>query len=126
MAEANRESPLPQAAAAGASIELGRPQPRPRSETRIDDCALRYYRPFVVTITCKIPDDLNDRLEAEASRAMLPKSALVREALNRSFKRPRQPPKTAAFDRVRDLCGIIKDGPADMSTNPKYMDGFGK
>jgi hypothetical protein len=80
----------------------------------------------VVTITCKIPDDLNDLLEAEASRAMLPKSALVREALKRSLKHPRQAPKNAAFDRVRDLCGIIKDGPSDMSTNPRYMDGFGK
>jgi len=80
----------------------------------------------VVTITCKIPDELNERLEAEATRAMLPKSALVREALKQSFKRPRQPRKKTAFDRVRDLCGIVKDGPSDMSTNPKYIDGFGK
>jgi hypothetical protein len=80
----------------------------------------------MVTITCKIPDELNDQLEAEASRAMLPKSALVREALKQSFKRPRRPRKKTAFDRVRNLCGIIKDGPPDMSTNPKYMDGSGK
>jgi hypothetical protein len=69
---------------------------------------------------------LNERLEAEASRAMLPKSVLVREALNRSLNRPRQRARRTAFDRVKNLCGIIKDGPADMSTNPKYMDGFGK
>jgi hypothetical protein len=31
-----------------------------------------------------------------------------------------------AFDRVKDLCGIIKDGPKDISTNPKYMNDFGK
>lgn len=80
----------------------------------------------MVTITCKIPDELNERLEAEASRAMLPKSVLVREALNRSLNRPRQRARRTAFDRVKNLCGIIKDGPADMSTNPKYMDGFGK
>jgi len=80
----------------------------------------------MATITCKIPDELNEQLEAEAARKMLPKSALVREALERSFKRPRQARQQTAFDRVKDLCGIIKDGPADMSTNPKYMDGFGK
>ncbi len=80
----------------------------------------------MVTITCKIPDELNERLEAEASRAMLPKSVLVREALNRSLNRPRQRARRTAFDRVKNLCGIIKDGPTDMSTNPKYMDGFGK
>jgi len=74
----------------------------------------------MVTITCKIPAELNKRLEAEASRKMLSKSALVREALDRYLKRSRQ----SAFDRVEDLCGIIKDGPTDMSTNPKYMDGF--
>jgi hypothetical protein len=57
---------------------------------------------------------------------MLPKSVLVREALNRSLNRPRQRARRTAFDRVKNLCGIIKDGPADMSTNPKYRDGFGK
>jgi len=80
----------------------------------------------MVTITCKIPEALNEQLEAEASRAMVPKSALVRDALERSLKRPRQRSKRTAFDRVRNLCGIIKDGPSDMSTNPAYMGGFGK
>jgi hypothetical protein len=40
--------------------------------------------------------------------------------LNRSIKQPRQPPKKAPFDRVRNLCRIIKAGPSDMSTNPKH------
>jgi hypothetical protein len=80
----------------------------------------------MVTITCKIPDELNERLEAEATRAMVPKSVLVRDALKRSFNKSRGQARRTAFDRVRNLCGIIKDGPSDMSTNPKYMDGFGK
>jgi predicted DNA-binding protein len=80
----------------------------------------------MVAITCKIPKELHERLEAEASRKMRPKSALVREALERSFKDPRRGRKQTAFERLKDLCGIIKDGPTDMSTNPKYMDGFGK
>ena len=80
----------------------------------------------MVTITCNIPDELNEHLEAEASRKMLPKSALVREALERSFKQPRQMRQQTAFDRVKDLCGIIKDGPKNVSINPKYLDGFGR
>ncbi len=80
----------------------------------------------MVTITCKLPEELNERLEAAASRAMLPKSALVRDALARSLARPRRRPKRTAFDRFKDLCGIVKHGPSDMSTNPKYMAGFGK
>jgi predicted DNA-binding antitoxin AbrB/MazE fold protein len=32
------------------------------------------------------------------------------------------------FDILNEvgLVGSIKDGPADLSTNPKYMEGFGK
>ena len=59
----------------------------------------------MVTITCKISAELNDQLEAEASRKMLPKSALVREALERSFKRPRRRQQTA-FDSVE---GSLRD-----------------
>ena len=80
----------------------------------------------MTTITCKIPDELNKQLDAEASRKLLPKSALVREALERSLKHRSKARQQTAFDRVKDLCGIIKDGPKDMSTNPKYMKDFGK
>ncbi|MCP9292933.1 MULTISPECIES: hypothetical protein [Gracilimonas] len=30
------------------------------------------------------------------------------------------------LDRMQHLVGIIKDGPRDLSTNPKYMEDFGK
>ena len=80
----------------------------------------------MTTITCKIPKDLDEALEAEASRKMVSKSAVVREALHRSFKRRRKAGGKTAFDRVKALCGIVKGGPADVSTNPKYMKGFGE
>ena len=80
----------------------------------------------MTTITCKIPDELNEQLEAEASRKLLPKSALVREALERSLKHCREARQKSAFDRVKNLCGLIKDGPTDLSTHPKYMEDFGK
>ena len=92
----------------------------------IDYCTWSYYLFTVTTITCKIPDELNEQLEAEASRKLLPKSALVREALERSLKHRKDVRSKTAFDRVKGLCGIIKDGPADVSTNPKYMKDFGK
>lgn len=87
---------------------------------------MAYYYFSMTTITCKIPDELNEQLEAEASRKLLPKSVLVREALERSLKHRKDVRSKTAFDRVKDLCGIIKDGPADVSTNPKYMKDFGK
>jgi len=82
--------------------------------------------PPMTTITCKIPDELNEQLEAEASRQLVPKSAVVREALERSLKHRRETHQKTAFDRVKDLCGIIKDGPPDLSTNPEYMKDFGR
>lgn len=30
------------------------------------------------------------------------------------------------FERIEHLAGILKGGPADLSTNPKYMEGFGE
>ena len=80
----------------------------------------------MTTITCKIPDDLNEQLEAEAARKLLPKSALIREALERSLKHSQKARRQTAFDRIQPLCGIIKDGPNDVSTNPKYMKDFGQ
>ncbi|MEY2429805.1 MAG: hypothetical protein QOJ40_2690, partial [Verrucomicrobiota bacterium] len=29
-------------------------------------------------------------------------------------------------DRMKDVCGILKGGPRDLSTNPKHMEGFGE
>lgn len=77
----------------------------------------------MATITCKIPDLWDAQLEAEAARRALTKSDLVREALQQALAA--QKPATA-FQRIQNLCGIIKDGPADLSTNPKYMEDFGK
>ena len=38
------------------------------------------------------------------------------------------PPGESAYDGFlkAGVIGIIKDGPSDLSTNPKYMEGFGE
>ena len=35
-------------------------------------------------------------------------------------------PQLSFYDLTKELCGRIKGGPADLSTNPKYMEGFGE
>jgi hypothetical protein len=35
-------------------------------------------------------------------------------------------PQPSLYDLTKEFCGCIKGGPADLSTNPKYMEGFGK
>lgn len=41
-----------------------------------------------------------------------------------AFDEPIRP--GSALDLARHLCGIIKDAPPDLSSNPKYMEGFGE
>lgn len=44
-------------------------------------------------------------------------------------KEPVQPPQSAApsfYDLTKEFCGCIEGGPSDVSTNPKYMEGFGE
>lgn len=54
---------------------------------------------------------------------------LLNELELRRAQRPQngEKPKTL-FDafNARGMIGSIKDAPADWSTNPKYMEGFGK
>jgi hypothetical protein len=79
------------------------------------------------TLTIKLPERLANQLEAEARRLNLPKSRMARqfleEGLNR--KQPKAGKGRSFHDLAKDLCGSFK-GPRDLSTNPKYMEGFGE
>lgn len=37
-----------------------------------------------------------------------------------------EPTPGSLLDRMQHLVGIIEDAPSDLSTNPKYMEDFGK
>jgi hypothetical protein len=80
----------------------------------------------LVKITVKIPNALNKRLEAEASWQGIPKSAMIRRALEQLLNESGPSRRHTAFEGVKDLCGIIKGGPTDVSTNPKYLTDFGR
>jgi Arc/MetJ-type ribon-helix-helix transcriptional regulator len=79
----------------------------------------------MATVTCKISDELDARLESAARDRRVSKSAVLREALERRLKANQgrgQSPK--AYDLVKRLCGSLR-GPRDLSTNPKHMMGLG-
>jgi metal-responsive CopG/Arc/MetJ family transcriptional regulator len=80
----------------------------------------------MTTITCKVPEKLATELEMLARAERRSKSALVREALEARFKAKRRRRPITAYDLVKHLCGAIKDGPADLATNPERMNGFGE
>jgi predicted DNA-binding antitoxin AbrB/MazE fold protein len=63
------------------------------------------------------PLDLNDREVVSLSI----------EKLNETQIEPHNPQLTLYESLERaGLIGCVKDAPADLSTNPKYMEGFGK
>ena len=80
----------------------------------------------MTTITCRIPDKLDAELEAVAEKRKVPKSTVVREAIAANLQEQKKQCGLSAYDVMKDACGIIKGGPRDLATNPKYMKGFGR
>jgi hypothetical protein len=87
--------------------------------------------------TVDIPDELFRRAKSEAALRGRKLKDLVEEGLRLivekeetpAAEKPAQPPshpKPSVHDLLKDLCGIYKDGPSDLSTNPKYFDDFGR
>jgi hypothetical protein len=84
--------------------------------------------------TVDIPDELFRRAKSEAALRGRKLKDLVEEGLRLVLEKSpamtdEQPPakrKPSAHDLLKDLCGIIKDGPEDLATNPKYLDDYGR
>ena len=79
----------------------------------------------MTTLTVKIPETLETELNAVASDRGVSKSELVREAILEHLGRRRERPHVSALTMLEDLVGLV-EGPEDLSTNPAYLDDFGK
>lgn len=78
------------------------------------------------TVTVKLPPALNARLDRAAKQRGQSKSDVVREALESLLNGLRGTrPARSALDLAGDLVGSI-EGPGDLSTNPKYLEGLGR
>jgi len=78
---------------------------------------------MVKTLTLRIDGPLAQWLAEEAKRLGRTKSDIVREALirQRNGERP-----LSLHDRMKDVCGIIKSAPRDVSNNlKKYLKDLG-
>ncbi len=86
-----------------------------------------YYWPNVNTLTVKIPEALERSIALVARRERITKSELVRRAM---AKYVAQSDDAKAFQSALDLAGSligsVRDGPADLASNPAYMDDYGK
>jgi hypothetical protein len=86
--------------------------------------------------TIDIPDELFRRVKSEAALRGSKLKDLVEEGLRLVVEKSSdkadppaadvQPKKVTAHDLLKDLCGIIKEGPTDLSINPRYFDDFGR
>ena len=83
----------------------------------------------MAVISLKLSEDLDAQLTEQAQRRRLSKSELVRRALTTFLQTSEQgmegSASPSAVDMLADFVGCCEDGPADLSSNPAYLSGFG-
>jgi hypothetical protein len=78
------------------------------------------------TISLKLPAGLHAKLELAARRRKQGKSEVVRATLEQFLDgEPAVPRSGSALELAGDLVGCAED-PADLLTNPKFLEGYGK
>ena len=79
------------------------------------------------TLTIKIPPELKQEIVLASGREHLSKSELVRRALVAYIsQRNAAVPTLSALEQAGDLMGCFSGGPSDLSSNPRYLDDFGR
>ncbi|MFO0898388.1 MAG: hypothetical protein U0836_13270 [Pirellulales bacterium] len=73
----------------------------------------------------RLEQGLYQRLCLLARRKGTTKAALVRSVLEAYCRGEAEPSAFELAQRV-GIIGLIKDAPADLSTNPRYLEGFGR
>lgn len=76
-------------------------------------------------VSLKVEDLLAARLEAEAARRRVSKSEILREALTRYLERDPVPSRGSFAARAARFAGCL-EGPPDLSTDPRHLEGFGE
>ncbi|MFO7776409.1 MAG: ribbon-helix-helix protein, CopG family [Candidatus Hydrogenedentota bacterium] len=76
-------------------------------------------------VSIEISEVLSLRLEQAAQERGQSEAALMREALERYLGEEKAPAEGSFLQAAGDLVGCV-EGPGDLSTNPKHMEGFGE
>jgi len=77
------------------------------------------------TLSLKIPEALDSKLEAAVHQRGGTKSALIRQALEAFFREEGKLGGGSVLDLASDLAGSL-EGPSDLSCNEKHMEGYGR
>ena len=76
------------------------------------------------SISLKLPDDIDAKLETRAMDLGKTKSEITREALLH-FLDGKKAGRMSCLDLVRDLVGTAR-GPGDLASNKTHMRGYGR
>lgn len=87
--------------------------------------ANQYYNAVMKAISIKLPDPLFHDLVQRARSSASTQSEIIRTALTAYLQSDAQPSAASCAERAKRWTGMMK-GPADLSTNPRHLDGFGK
>jgi hypothetical protein len=77
------------------------------------------------TLSLKLPHRLRAKLDEVAKKRGESKSEVVRAALEQFFNGQSPVSPGSLLEAVQPWIGCV-EGPGDLSTNPKYMEDFGK
>ena len=76
------------------------------------------------TVTFKLPENISNAVETAADKRGVSKSDLIREALVEYLANADSTSKNSFTALSKDLIGVA-DGPPDLSSNDKHMQGYG-
>ncbi len=85
----------------------------------------------MTTLTLKLPEALDTQLTEAAKRRHSRKTALALQAIEAYLAQDTRPETSSKQPTVAELAGhligcVDVEGPTDLSTNKKYMEGFGE
>jgi metal-responsive CopG/Arc/MetJ family transcriptional regulator len=80
----------------------------------------------VERINVRVDKRLKEELEAEAKEKGVQPSVIVRQALEEHMRSRTSHPNCHELAKRLGLIGAVKGLPADLSTNPKHMEDFGR
>jgi len=77
-------------------------------------------------ITVRVPESLTSRLRSRSRAKGATESELVREALESYLGKTKEGSSAYVLAEAAGIIGTARRLPKDLSTNPRYMKGFGK
>lgn len=76
-------------------------------------------------LTLKVPEKLERDLAEAARQRGVNRSVLIRELLEGALRQVTGRPEVSCAELAGDLAGSLR-GPADLSTSPRHLKGFGE